>query len=144
MRQSPSLTNIDLNLLVALRELVRELSVTHAAQRLGVTQPAASAALSRLRRHFSDELLTRSRGEYVLTPLGTQLAEQIEPVCASVENLFAANTQFDPTTTQRQFTLLMADYTVAAIGRQLSTLMDEQAPHARLNVAMVKESLARD
>src|SRR6516165_3004091 len=53
------LANLDLNLLVALRELVRERSVTRAAERLGVTQPAASAALSRLRRHFGDELLIR-------------------------------------------------------------------------------------
>ena len=44
------LANLDLNLLVALRELLRERSVTRAAERLGVTQPAASAALSRLRR----------------------------------------------------------------------------------------------
>ena len=51
------LANLDLNLLVALRELLRERSVTRAAERLGVTQPAASAALSRLRRHFADELL---------------------------------------------------------------------------------------
>ena len=56
------LANLDLNLLVALRELVRERSVTRAAERLGVTQPAASAALSRLRRHFGDELLIRDRG----------------------------------------------------------------------------------
>ena len=50
------LANLDPNLLVALRELLRERSVTRAAKRLGVTQPAASAALSRLRRHFGDEL----------------------------------------------------------------------------------------
>src|SRR5205823_6515868 len=70
------LANLDLNLLVALRELLRERSVTRAAERLGVTQPAASAALSRLRRHFGAELLVRDRGEYTLTPLGAQLAEQ--------------------------------------------------------------------
>ena len=72
------LANLDLNLLVALRELLRERSVTRAAERLGVTQPAASAALSRLRRHFGDELLVRDRGEYTLTPLGAQLAEQAD------------------------------------------------------------------
>ena len=76
------LANLDLNLLVALRELVRERSVTRAAERLGVTQPAASAALSRLRRHFGDELLIRDRGEYTLTALGAQLAEQVDAVCA--------------------------------------------------------------
>ena len=53
MRPIAHLANLDLNLLVALRELVRERSVTRAAQRLGVTQPAASASLSRLRRHFA-------------------------------------------------------------------------------------------
>jgi DNA-binding transcriptional LysR family regulator len=61
------LANLDLNLLVALRELLRERSVTRAAERLGVTQPAASAASSRLRRHFGDELLIRDRGEYTPT-----------------------------------------------------------------------------
>jgi DNA-binding transcriptional LysR family regulator len=61
------LANLDLNLLVALRELLRERSVTRAAERLGVTQPAASAALSRLRRHFGDELLVRDRGESLST-----------------------------------------------------------------------------
>ena len=55
---------------MALRELLRERSVTRAVERLGVTQPAASAALSRLRRHFDDELLIRDRGEYTLTALG--------------------------------------------------------------------------
>jgi len=77
------LANVDLNLLVALRELVRERSVTRAAERLGVTQPAASAALSRLRRHFADELLIRDRGEYTLTALGAQLGEQVDAVCAA-------------------------------------------------------------
>ena len=81
MRPVAHLANLDLNLLVALRELVRERSVTRAAQRLGVTQPAASASLSRLRRHFGDDLLVREHGEYVLTPLGEQLAEQVEAVC---------------------------------------------------------------
>src|SRR3954470_1399976 len=54
------LANLDLNLLVVLRELLRERNVTRAAARLGVSQPAASAALARLRRHFGDELLVGS------------------------------------------------------------------------------------
>jgi hypothetical protein len=61
-RPAARLANLDLNLLVALRELLRERSVTRASRRLGVTQPAASAALSQLRRHFGDELLGREHG----------------------------------------------------------------------------------
>jgi DNA-binding transcriptional LysR family regulator len=71
------LANLDLNLLVALRELLRERSVTRAAERLGVTHPAASAALSRLRRHFGDELLIRDRGEYTLTALGQRYDDPV-------------------------------------------------------------------
>ncbi|MQA94608.1 MAG: LysR family transcriptional regulator [Streptosporangiales bacterium] len=75
-RARTHLANLDLNLLVALRELIRERNVTRAAERIGITQPAASAALSRLRRHFGDELLVRGRGGHVLTPLSRQLAER--------------------------------------------------------------------
>ena len=64
------LANLDLNLLVPLRELLRERSMTRAAERLGVTQTAASAALPSPRRHFGDELLIRDRDEYTLTAPG--------------------------------------------------------------------------
>src|SRR4051812_8408371 len=98
---SARLANLDLNLLVALRELIRERNVTRAAARIGVSQPAASAALSRLRRHFDDELLARGRGGYVLTPLAMQLADQVEAVCAAAERLFATGTSFEPGSTRR-------------------------------------------
>ncbi len=144
MRPVAHLANLDLNLLVALRELVRERSVTRAAKRLGVTQPAASAALSRLRRHFGDELLVREHGEYVLTPLGEQLAEQVEAVCAAAERLFAASADFDPATTEREFTLVMADYTIMVMGEALSYAMRLTAPRARLHIRLVRESLATE
>ncbi|MGH3328777.1 MAG: LysR family transcriptional regulator [Streptomycetales bacterium] len=143
-RPGAHLANLDLNLLVALRELIRERNVTRAAGRLGVTQPAASAALSRLRRHFGDELLVRGKGGYLLTPLATQLAGQVEAVCAAAERLFAASTHFDPATSQREFTLLMADYTVAVMGERLSQLVHAAAPQARLHVRLVRESLVTE
>ena len=144
MRPVAHLANLDLNLLVALRELVRERSVTRAAQRLGVTQPAASASLSRLRRHFGDELLIRERGEYVLTPLGEQLAQQVEAVCAAAERLFAASSEFDQATSDREFTLVMADYTIMVIGEALSQAVQRAAPRARLHIRLVRESLATE
>jgi DNA-binding transcriptional LysR family regulator len=151
MHRPPAhLTNLDLNLLVALRELLRERNVTRAAERIGVTQPAASAALARLRRHFDDELLVRGRGNggrggrdgYELTPLAVQLAEQVEEVCAAAERLFATGTEFDPTTSGREFTLLMADYTIAVMGDRLSQLLEAAAPRVKLHVRLVRESLA--
>jgi DNA-binding transcriptional LysR family regulator len=138
------LANLDLNLLVALRELVQERSVTRAAERLGVTQPAASAALSRLRRHFGDDILVRERGEYVLTALGAQLAEQVDTVCAGAERVFAASTQFDPATSEREFTLVMADYTIMVMGEALSQAVSRVAPGVRLHVRLVRESLSTE
>jgi DNA-binding transcriptional LysR family regulator len=144
MRPVAHLANLDLNLLVALRELVRERSVTRAAQRLGVTQPAASASLSRLRRHFGDELLVREHGEYVLTPLGEQLAQQVEAVCTAAERLFAASSEFNQATSDREFTLVMADYTIMVMGEALSQAVQRAAPHARLHIRLVRESLATE
>src|SRR5262245_5383446 len=95
-RTVSSLANIDLNLLVILRELLRERNVTRAARRVGVTQPAASAALARLRRHFGDELLERTRTGFVLTPLARQLATDIDAVYSGLERLFAAVPTFQP------------------------------------------------
>ncbi|TNC18853.1 LysR family transcriptional regulator [Amycolatopsis alkalitolerans] len=138
------LANLDLNLLVMLRELIRERNVTRAAERVGVTQPAASAALSRLRRHFGDELLVRGKGGYVLSPLATQLAEQVEVVCAAAERLFAAGESFDPRVSRREFTLLVADYTIAVLGEHLARLLDEKAPHVRLHLRLVREAMVAD
>jgi DNA-binding transcriptional LysR family regulator len=138
MRPVAHLANLDLNLLVALRELVRERSVTRAAQRLGVTQPAASASLARLRRHFGDELLVREHGEYVLTPLGEQLAEQVEAVCTAAERLFSASSSFDPATSEREFTIVMSDYVLTVLGEALSLAVYRSAPRARLHIQQVR------
>ncbi|NIJ11324.1 DNA-binding transcriptional LysR family regulator [Saccharomonospora amisosensis] len=138
------LANLDLNLLVMLRELIRERNVTRAAERVGVTQPAASAALSRLRRHFGDELLVRGKGGYTLSPLAAQLAEQVEIVCSKAERLFATGTHFDPLSSQREFTLLVADYTIAVMGTELVRLVAREAPGVRLHLRMARESLASD
>jgi DNA-binding transcriptional LysR family regulator len=138
------LANLDLNLLVALRELLRERNVTRASARIGVSQPAASAALSRLRRHFDDELLVRARSGYTLSPLAMQLADQVETVCAAAERLFATGKAFDPSTSRREFTLLMADYTIAVLGKHLSTTIGAQAPGVDLHLRLVREAFALD
>jgi DNA-binding transcriptional LysR family regulator len=136
------LARLDLNLLVELRELLRERNVTRAAERVGVSQPAASAALSRLRRYFDDDLLVRRGGRYELSPLAVQLVEQVETVCDGVERLLATGADFDPATSRREFKIVMSDYAIATMGRALSGAMNADAEHARLNVVLVREALA--
>jgi DNA-binding transcriptional LysR family regulator len=141
-RPVAQIAGLDLNLLAILRELLRERNVTRAAERVGVTQPAASAALARLRTHFGDELLVRQRGGYVLSPLGLHLVDQVELACTAAERVFSAATSFEPASSDREFTLLMGDYTMAMIGQPLSRLLAEQAPGVRLDIRIVRESLA--
>jgi DNA-binding transcriptional LysR family regulator len=128
------LANLDLNLLLSLRALLTERNVTRAAAALGLSQPAVSAALARLRRHFGDELLTRVGNRYELTPLAVRLVERTESAVAGVERVFTAAPDFDPAATVREFTLLVSDYATAVLGAPLSAAMAEQAPAARLRL----------
>src|SRR3954452_15208537 len=111
-----NLASLDLNLLVSLDALLQERSVTRAAARIGLSQPALSASLARLRRHFGDELLTRAGNEYRLTPLAVQLRDLARPALTGVERVFTAQTEFDPARSNREFHLLVSDYGVAVLG----------------------------
>ena len=128
------LPGIDLNLLVALRALLRERNVTRAGESIGLSQPATSAALARLRRHFGDELLARDGGRYVLTPLGASLLDQAEVALRYVEHTFAARPVFDARTSDREFTLIMSDYALTVLGAELFRRLDQQAPGVRLRI----------
>lgn len=129
-----SLRNLDLNLLVTLDALLDERSVTRAAARLGVSQPAVSAALRRLRRHFGDDLLARSGNKYELTPLAEHLREPTGAALNGVRRVFDAVPDFDPATASRQFTLIVSDYAAAVLGDALATVMAHEAPGARLRL----------
>ena len=129
-----NLANLDLNLLVSLDHLLREQSVTRAAARMGLSQPALSASLARLRRHFGDELLTRVGNSYELTPLAVQLRRRSALALGGVERVFASQAVFDPATSQRTFTVLASDYPIAVLGEQVGHILDETAPHVRLRL----------
>lgn len=143
-RNVRELANIDLNLLVILRELLRERNVTRAARRVGITQPAASAALARLRRHFGDDLLERTRAGFVLTPLGRALAADIDAVYLGLERLFSAEPTFQPADSTHEFSVLTTDYVIAAFGEQLSRALHAAAPRARLSIKVAKGALPTD
>lgn len=128
------LPGIDLNLLVALHALLHERNVTRAGESIGLSQPAMSAALGRLRRHFGDELLTRDGQRYALTPLATSLLDQSEVALRYVEHTFAARPVFDARTSDREFSVVMSDYALTVLGGPLMRLLEQQAPQVRLRI----------
>ncbi len=100
---------VDLNLLVTLLVLLRERSVSRAAEKLYLGQPAVSAALARLRTLFDDPLLVRSAKGMVPTVKALELEAALKPVVASIQSVLFEPTVFDPTTAERTFVLGMPD-----------------------------------
>ncbi len=129
-----NLANLDLNLLVPLDVLLEERSVTRAAARLGLSQPALSASLARLRRHFDDPLLTRVGNAYELTPLAVQLRRRTAVALGDVEKVFASEAVFEPATSRRTFTVLGSDYPMAVLGPAVTRILEETAPGVRLRL----------
>jgi DNA-binding transcriptional LysR family regulator len=126
--------SIDLNLLAALDALLAERNVTRAGRRLGLSQPAMSEALARLRRHFDDQLLVRVGNSYELTPLGAGLRATSATAMQLVEQTFAAAQGFDPAACEREFVLLVSDYVGAILGPPLMRTVGAASPVARLRL----------
>lgn len=139
-----NLSSLDLNLVVALRALLEERNVTQAGRRVGLSQPAMSAALARLRRHFDDDLLARSGGHYELTALGQVLLDRTSTACDLLERLFSSQADFDPATESRTFTLVASDYAVAVFGAALARLVHAEAPHVRLRFTQTPTTVVED
>jgi DNA-binding transcriptional LysR family regulator len=131
------LANVNLNLLLTLDVLLEQRSVSRTADELGLSQPATSAQVARLRRYFGDELLARFGNQYRLTPLAIQLRPRVRAAVASAERVFAAEPDFDPTTSTREFSIIASDYCVATLGPALSALIAREAPQARLRFTIL-------
>jgi DNA-binding transcriptional LysR family regulator len=134
MEGVPVAKDIDLNLLPALFALLTERNVTRAAERLGLSQPAVSQSLARLRRHFQDDLLVRSGNTHLLTPLAEQILARATVALPATNRVFDTSPDFDPATSDREFTVLMSDYALGVLGPELSRRLDDEAPRVRLYI----------
>jgi len=128
-----NLAGLDMNLIVALHALLAERNVTRAGQRIGLSQPATSAALARLRRHFGDELLVRKGASYELTALGSVLLGRTEVACDMLERVFGSQPHFDLEREEREFVILASDYAVTVFGAELARAISEQAPQVTIS-----------
>src|ERR1700760_2312771 len=106
-----NLSSLALNLLVALDALLREANVSRAAMRIGLSQPAASHALQRLREVLGDPLLVRTGARMELTPRAQALRGPLAQALDQVRGLFIPD-EFDAANSERQFRLMMPDLAV--------------------------------
>jgi DNA-binding transcriptional LysR family regulator len=119
---------LDLNQLVSLQVLLDERHVTRSAEQLGITQPAMSASLARLRTLFDDQLLVRSPQGLMRTPRAEQLHEQLGRMMAIVEQITSTPVGFEPSTSQRSFSLIGTDFVEVILLPQLSAVLAKEAP----------------
>lgn len=127
------LRRIDLNLLVALDALLEERNVTRSASRLGMSQPAASRALGRLRVLFSDALLVDGPGGYTLSARAEELRPKLRQTLAGVGEMLEARA-FDPATTTGSVRILMTDLHAAVLGPRLLSRLAAEAPEVDLDI----------
>lgn len=128
------LHGIDLNLLVAFDALMQERSVTKAGIRIGRTQPAMSAALSRLRALFQDELLVRGPDGLQPTPRATDLAGPLQQALAEIQKTLAFTQRFEPQASTLTFTLGLSDHPAFVLLPQLMSALAGIAPDITLQV----------
>lgn len=129
-----NIARVDLNLLVYLDVLLREQNVTRAAEELGISQPAMSNSLRRLRTLFDDPLLVRTSEGMTPTSRALELQPQIRHVLASAEQAIQPKTEFDPATATRIFRIMASDYSESTLLPVLLEQLIEQAPGIRLDI----------
>lgn len=143
-----NLRGIDLNLLVVLDALLEEAHVSRAAERLGLSQPAASSALDRCRALFRDPLLERGRGLMRLTPKAEALKAPLKAWLSDAEAILDPPTP-ELASLEQTVRLVMADMPAAFVAGPLHMALRSSAPRLNLVVqpwhgaAAALEGLAR-
>lgn len=132
----------DLNLLRVLDALLDTRSVSRAAQKLGVTQPAVSGMLARLRDGFDDPLFVRTQRGVLPTPRAEALGAQVRKILGEVEQVLQAE-RFDPARSSFTLHIAATDYAQRAVLLPFLGLIRAQAPGIRLAVRPVAPDFAR-
>ena len=134
----PDIRNLDLNLLKTLDALLDERSVTRAAQRLALTQPAVSGMLVRLRDSFGDPLFVRAQRGMLPTARALELAAPVKQLLSDIEQLLQP-AHFDPRSAELTLRLAATDYALSAVVVPFLAALRERAPGIRLAVLPVQD-----
>jgi LysR family transcriptional activator of mexEF-oprN operon len=127
----PLSTDLNLNLLATLEAILRTGQVSRAAEALGVTQPAVSHSLKRLRHQLGDHLLVRSAGGMTLTPRAQELKATLLPLVRQLQSALQPSV-FTPATAQRTFTVCLSDLGEFQMRHEFLEAFRKDAPGCRL------------
>nr|WP_272917509.1 LysR family transcriptional regulator [Nocardioides flavescens] len=114
--------------MLSLHALLEERNLTHAGERMTMSQPAMSGALGRLRKHFDDELLVRVGRGFELSPLATELRPVVADAVEAAEALLGNQREFDPRSSAKRFKVSMSEYAMTVLAEPLTRRLAEEAP----------------
>jgi DNA-binding transcriptional LysR family regulator len=123
----------DLTLLPALEALLEEASVTRAARRVGLSTPAMSHALARIRAQIGDPVLVRAGRAMVRTPRADAMRERVRELMASARAVLGKPGPFEPARLSRGFRVHATDHIVTVLGPAIDAIVRAEAPRARLS-----------
>ena len=138
------LARLDLNLLLVFHQLLRDKRVSVVAQALGMSQPAVSSALGRLRASLGDELFLRTQRGMQPTPYALQLAEPVALALEGLQEALSVRASFEPASSTRRFTLAMSDVGEMYFLPVLVDALAQQAPSVTLQVESVTHPALKD
>jgi DNA-binding transcriptional LysR family regulator len=139
-----NLEKADLNLLVYLDVLLREKNVTRAAEQLGITQPAMSNGLRRLRDLFNDPILVRSSEGMTPTERALELQPRIRAMLSELQQVLESRQDFRPINSQRVFRIMASDYAEATLFPAVVKALRSEAPKVVLDVLTPSDVSPRD
>lgn len=134
---------IDLNLMRFLGALIQTQSVTRSGEQLGLSQPAASRTMAKLRKVLNDPLLVRTRNGYVLTPLAQSLSIGVTSALKAASDVFS-NQIFDPQKSTRTYRMATTDYGAQVVLPKLTTILETHSPHVHLLSSSWKSDTFKD
>ena len=123
-----NISETNLRLFLVLDALLSERSVTRAAKRLNLTQPAVSHALKQLRALYNDELFVRSADGLAPTPLAASLEPMLRSGLSELERTLQSDAEFDPATSRRRFSIATVDYPLLTGIPLLMQRLAQEAP----------------
>jgi DNA-binding transcriptional LysR family regulator len=137
--QKMNMSSLNLNLLPVLDALLAERSVSRAAARVGLSQPATSNALAQLRAHFNDPLLVRKAGGMAPTERALALSGPLRAALLALQQGLQLPTAFDPAAATQNFTIMTNDFVAFAMLPRLLARLQQEAPGVQLQIRAWQE-----
>ncbi len=128
-----NLRGIDINLIMVLDSVLTERNLTRAGEAIGLTQPAVSGSIAKLRKIIGDPLLVRSGRSFELTERAKELQPIVSEALNEIGRTFNLRPMFDPRTSDRQFRIAASDYALSVMTAPLLAVLAEEAPEASVD-----------